>query len=455
MPYVVLAFFLFMLVALAQAEDTRLALFVTPLWFLLLGVARFVNRKTPLQQARIEGRRLRRPPGAGAGMQDPLRGGCHTAEMAKNRTPPGRGVLAARLNSHLDDRLRAAVVNPQLLLAGKAALAAALAWIIALGIPGEASRYPYYAPLGALLAMYPTVAGTLRSGLQTVIGLTIGIVLAHVAIWAGEPNGLTIAFVVGMGVLLAGALRRTAGGGSGIASAGLFVLVIGNDNLGYSLGYFVQTVVGVGIGLAVSALILPPLNLDDAVGQMSRLRRAAAKQLQEMGEALDEDWAADDPRWAQRREELTESARNAREALQYAEESRKGNVRRRFHPRDVRRDHRHVEVLEVVAFHTLNITNMLQDALHGTSREHPLPNAVRPPLRESFTAVGAVLDLWTVEENDAETFQAAERSLAALEAAAYAASSRDIPFGAAAAIAMSLHRILQAVTPDRRVQAED
>jgi D-serine/D-alanine/glycine transporter len=51
---VVLAFFLFMLVALAQAEDTRLALFVTPLWFLLLAAAWFVNRKTPLQQARIE-----------------------------------------------------------------------------------------------------------------------------------------------------------------------------------------------------------------------------------------------------------------------------------------------------------------------------------------------------------------------------------------------------------------
>ncbi|WP_104181388.1 amino acid permease [Arthrobacter sp. B0490] len=54
MPYVVLAFFLFMLVALAQAEDTRLALFVAPLWFILLGGAWFLNSRTPLQQARIE-----------------------------------------------------------------------------------------------------------------------------------------------------------------------------------------------------------------------------------------------------------------------------------------------------------------------------------------------------------------------------------------------------------------
>jgi D-serine/D-alanine/glycine transporter len=53
MPYVVLAFFGFMLVALGQADDTRLALLVTPVWFLLLGAAWHFNRQTPLQQARI------------------------------------------------------------------------------------------------------------------------------------------------------------------------------------------------------------------------------------------------------------------------------------------------------------------------------------------------------------------------------------------------------------------
>jgi len=53
MPYVVLVFFFLMLVALAQADDTRMGLYVAPIWFVLLGVAWFFNRKTPLQQARI------------------------------------------------------------------------------------------------------------------------------------------------------------------------------------------------------------------------------------------------------------------------------------------------------------------------------------------------------------------------------------------------------------------
>lgn len=42
-----------MLVALGQADDTRLALLVTPVWFLLLGGAWHFNRQSPLQQARI------------------------------------------------------------------------------------------------------------------------------------------------------------------------------------------------------------------------------------------------------------------------------------------------------------------------------------------------------------------------------------------------------------------
>lgn len=375
--------------------------------------------------------------------------------MIRNQRKPGRSARAARLDGRMRQRLRAAVINPQLLLAGKAALAAGLAWTIAFAIPGEASQYPYYAPLGALLAMYPTVAGTLRSGLQTVAGLTIGIVLAYVAVWAGDPNAITIAFVVGAGVLLAGTLKRTAGGGSGIASAGLFVLVIGNENLGYSLGYFVQTVVGVGVGLAVSALILPPLNLNDAVGQMSQLRRTVALQLQEMGEALEGNWAADDPRWAQRRDALTGSVRAARAALQFADESRKGNVRRRFHPRDVHQDYRYIAVLEAVASHTLNITNLLQDSLHGTAQEHPLPDSVRAPMQETLTAVGNVLDLWTVEESDPEVLADAQRSLQLLERKSYEAALRAVSFGAPVAIAMSLHRILHAVGPALRAAGKE
>ena len=50
---VVLAFFAFVLVALTQASDTRLGLYVAPLWFAGVGLAWYINRQTPVQQARI------------------------------------------------------------------------------------------------------------------------------------------------------------------------------------------------------------------------------------------------------------------------------------------------------------------------------------------------------------------------------------------------------------------
>jgi D-serine/D-alanine/glycine transporter len=53
MPYVVLGFFALMLVALSLDAETRMGLYVAPLWFILLAVAWHFNSKKPRQQARI------------------------------------------------------------------------------------------------------------------------------------------------------------------------------------------------------------------------------------------------------------------------------------------------------------------------------------------------------------------------------------------------------------------
>ncbi|WP_160320836.1 hypothetical protein [Arthrobacter alpinus] len=45
-------------------------------------------------------------------------------------------------------------------------------------MPGTADDYPYYAPLGALVSMSATFMGSVRVGFQTLIGLTLGILLA-------------------------------------------------------------------------------------------------------------------------------------------------------------------------------------------------------------------------------------------------------------------------------------
>jgi D-serine/D-alanine/glycine transporter len=54
MPHVTLVFFALMLAALSLDAETRLGLYVVPIWFVLLGIAWRFNSRTPLQQARIE-----------------------------------------------------------------------------------------------------------------------------------------------------------------------------------------------------------------------------------------------------------------------------------------------------------------------------------------------------------------------------------------------------------------
>ena len=78
-------------------------------------------------------------------------------------------------------------------------------------MPGAASHYAYYAPLGALVAMYHNVAGSVRQGLQTLAGLALGIGLAFILVSIADPSPLTVAIFMGIGVLLGGLPRIGSG----------------------------------------------------------------------------------------------------------------------------------------------------------------------------------------------------------------------------------------------------
>ena len=125
--------------------------------------------------------------------------------------------------------LHDAVRPARLLLVAKTALAVGLAWTLAPHMPGVTDEYPYYAPLGALVSMYPTLMGSVRSGLQTLLGLATGIALAAIVVLTVGPTWWTIPAVVGIGVLVSG----TGWFGAGreyVPMAALFVLIIGGQN---------------------------------------------------------------------------------------------------------------------------------------------------------------------------------------------------------------------------------
>lgn len=81
------------------------------------------------------------------------------------------------------------VAAPRVLLAVKASFASALAWFLAPLVPFADDTYSYYAPLGVLVSAYPTIAGSLRSSEQALLGLAIGLGLGVAGVSAlGEGS---------------------------------------------------------------------------------------------------------------------------------------------------------------------------------------------------------------------------------------------------------------------------
>ncbi len=287
--------------------------------------------------------------------------------------------------------MSAAFAAQRLQLAAKAALAAGLAFLIAPLMPGAAAQYPYYAPLGALVAMYHNVAGSVRQGLQALIGLSLGIGLAFILVNVTDPSPLTVAVFMGIGVLLGG-LPLIGSGSDWIPTAALLVLLVGGSNPDdFSFGYLVQMGAGVAVGIGVNFLIFPPLHLNAAASSLADLRRALGRQLTDMGSALKEQWPPEHEEWSSRSEELAAAARSVRHLVKEADASRRANPRRKLHPRDVEGDYRDLRNLERVTFHIQDMTDVLTDVIWDSDVPYDVPVQDSGPLADAMTATGSYL----------------------------------------------------------------
>jgi uncharacterized membrane protein YgaE (UPF0421/DUF939 family) len=82
------------------------------------------------------------------------------------------------------------------------------AWALARYAAGQ--QDPYFAPLAALLGVSPTVARSLREGIQYVAGFVLGAVLAIPVALVLGPSIAGIAVIVLAGVVI-GSWRRLGG----------------------------------------------------------------------------------------------------------------------------------------------------------------------------------------------------------------------------------------------------
>ncbi|WP_244632292.1 aromatic acid exporter family protein [Microbacterium sp. Se63.02b] len=216
--------------------------------------------------------------------------------------------------------LHEAVLPARLLLVAKTMLAVGLAWAIAPHMPGVTDDYPYYAPLGALVSMYPTLMGSAKSSLQTLLGLAAGIGLATLIVLTVGPTWWSIPLVVGLGVLVSG----TGWFGVGreyVPMAALFVLIIGGQNADdYSLGYLTQMAVGVVVGLVVNLLIAPAPLTAVAAARIEAFRARLSAHLHDIGDAVSESWPPEHEQWVDDAASLAETTMSLRTALTDADE---------------------------------------------------------------------------------------------------------------------------------------
>lgn len=359
--------------------------------------------------------------------------------------------MSRRSVSAVTNRVTGYLRYTRLQLAFKATIAVGIAWTIAPHIPGVASQYPYYAPLGALVSMYPTVFGSLRTGLQTLAGLVAGIILALATLLLfGQPNVVTISLIVGVGVLLAG-MPNLGAGRDYLPMAALFVLALGGDDPdGYSLGYTVQMLVGVLVGLTVNAAVFPPLHLNGAVNGLVTLRTSLSRQLRDMGTALEETWPPEHEEWSQRESELDSLTAEVREAVELADSSRRGNLRSRKYRRDISADYRALRAMERATRHVKDMTEVLTDAIWRNPEKVAVPAALIAPLADAVSACAEAVEAW---DADGEEHAAAERSVLELVRLVNTSASVDNPVDAAAAMAMDLRRIMRIIAAEADAKA--
>lgn len=340
--------------------------------------------------------------------------------------------------SRVAPSLREAVTPARLLFAAKTAIAVGIAWAVAPLMPGVTDEYPYYAPFGALISMYPTLMSSARSSLQTLLGLAAGVGLAILIVLTVGPSLWSVALAVGLGTLISG----TGWFGMGreyIPMAALFVLIIGGQHADeYSLGYVTQTAVGVAIGLGINLVIPPAPLVAEAAARIDEFQQRLATHLRDIAEAVEESWPPEHSAWAEDAGALAETSRTLRSALADADESRRGNPRAWVRQTDTRREHSRLEVLEEIAHQIRDISGCLTDTIWERPGAFPLDPALPKPLSEACRAVAALID--GEEDDERDVAEAAVRDL--VEAVHARSVDSDSIAGPGVLTAMHLQRIL-------------
>ncbi|WP_369135394.1 hypothetical protein [Modestobacter sp. I12A-02662] len=359
-----------------------------------------------------------------------------------------------RLRPRAGPLQRAWARHPRLGLAVKAAVAAALAWTVAQAVPDPAGEYPYYAPLGAMLATTTTLAGSAREAAQTVAAIVAGAGIALAVDALAPPNVVTIALVVGAGVLLAG-WQRLGSARSWVPTAALFVLIIGGqDPVGYVLGYAGLTALGAVVGVAVTAAF-PPLPLASSQAQLARLRDTLAAQLDDLADGLRQERPPTEEEWQERIHRIDPVLAQMRSAVQETAEARRGNRRARRYRQDVDRQYAQARALEHLALLIEDLTQVISETETAAAARVALGPGLRPPAATALAALAGALRSVEGATADPDVTRRAYDALHSLAGALRTTRARSADdLFVASSILVGIRRALAAVVPQELAEEE-
>ncbi|MFI2102794.1 aromatic acid exporter family protein [Isoptericola sp. NPDC019693] len=272
-------------------------------------------------------------------------------------------------------------LHPRWSLALRGAVAAALAWGVGMIVPPPFSEYPYYAPLGAVVATTSTLARSVRESAQAVGALLLGAAVALAVDTVMSPSALSVALVVGVAMLCAG-WRALGQMGTWVANAALFVLILGQGEEAQYVGAFAGLVlVGAAIGVGVNA-VWPPLPISPSEAALDRLRDALAEQAEALAEWLEHRGPLAPEEWERRRAGLRPTIERARAEVAHTSEASRGNLRARRHRTRATAQAARVEALGITAEGMDEIVRLLVT----WEREDLDTVALGPELRPEFAS---------------------------------------------------------------------
>jgi uncharacterized membrane protein YgaE (UPF0421/DUF939 family) len=221
--------------------------------------------------------------------------------------------------------------EPWVQRAVRAALAAALAWEAAGLLPASIAEYAYYAPLGAVIAVHPTVADSAAAAWRTVLAILAGFALAVTVfeLTRSLPGALTIALIVALAVGVE-QWRLIGEQASWVSFAAVLMITVGTaDPAEYALAYAGLTLLGAAIGVLVTTVLFPPLQLTAATRSIAETRGLLARHLRDMASGLRRGELPSSGEWVRRGEELEAALDRMRAAEGLVERARRANPRAR------------------------------------------------------------------------------------------------------------------------------